>query len=307
MARRRRVEFMEGLRPSRGAGVTIPPQALSNCGAVPPTELQTPERRTTVSHSRAFPLLAGREASVSKGWGVIAAAFLCLQLWGAPAAAEVFSIDNRVLTIEPIPGYCALDRTNDTERRFYGAVDSAIKAQARLLGYWVDCEALKSFRAGATADLNPHILVMANKKHGYVFETRLSRQELLKQTYAELKAALGSHVFLAEVNDATKTQLKKTIADFTAASQSSAQVGDTKFMGVMERDTDGIYFAQVQHITINQKETILAGVTGTTKVKRFALNATAYDVYADEQTFLTLREHAATALRALIAANPADE
>lgn len=244
---------------------------------------------------------------MSKSWVMIAAAVLGLHLGAAPAAAEVFSIDNRVLTIDPIPGYCALDRTNDVERRVYGAVDSAVKAQAKLLGYWVDCKALESFRAGTTTDLNPHILVMANKKHGYVFETRYSRQELLNQTYGELTEALGSQVFLAEVNDATKTQLKKTIADFTAASQSSAQVGDTKFMGVMERDTDGIYFAQVQHIAIDQKETILAGVTGTTKVKRFALNATAYDTYADEQTFLTLRERAATALRSLIAANPADE
>lgn len=38
-----------------------------------------------------------------------------------------------------------------------------------------------------------------------------------------------------------------------------------------------------------------------------ALSAVTYDLYADEQTFLTLKDRAATAVRSPIAANRADE
>lgn len=176
----------------------------------------------------------------------------------------------RALALEPIAGYCALDKANDIERRQYSSTESAVSAQYRLLAYWVDCDVLKDFRAGVSKALIPCILVMATKKHEWVYTTTLSRQDLVDRTFAELAAA-------------------------------------PKVTGVMEKDADGVYFGQMQKVTWDQKEAVVAGVTGMTKVKRFVLSAVAYGLYANQQTFLTLKDRAATAVRSLIAANRADE
>lgn len=207
---------------------------------------------------------------MSKSWWIVAATFLGLPLWPTPAAAEVISIGSRALTIEPIAGYCALDKANDVESRLYGSTESAVNAQYQLLAYWVECDVLKDFRAGGSKALIPYILVMATKKHEWVYTTTLSRQDLVDRTFAELAAG-------------------------------------PKVKGVMEKDADGLYFGQMRQVASDQKEAMLAGVTGMTKVKRFVLSAVAYDMYADEQTFRTLQDRAATAVRSLIAANRADE
>jgi hypothetical protein len=207
---------------------------------------------------------------VPKSWWIVAATVLWLPLWATQTTAEVISIGSRALTVEPIAGYCALDKANDIERRLYGSAESAVHAQYRLLAYWVDCDVLKDFRAGGSKPLIPYILVMATKKHEWVYTTTLSRQDLVDRTFTEL--ATGS-----------------------------------KTTGVLEKDADGVYFGQMQQVTSDQKEAMMAGVTGVTKVKRFVLSAVAYDLYADEQTFRTLKDRAATAVRSLIAANRADE
>jgi hypothetical protein len=207
---------------------------------------------------------------VSKSWWIAAATILWLPLWPTPAVAEVVSIGSRALTLEPIAGYCALDKANDIERRLYSSTESAVSAQYQLLAYWVDCDVLKDFRAGVSEALIPYILVMASKKYDWIYTTTLSRQDLVDRTFAEL--ATGS-----------------------------------KVTGVMEKDADGVYFGQMRQVTSDQKAAVMAGVTGMTKVKRFVLSAVAYDLYADQRTFLTLKERAATAVRSLIAANRADE
>lgn len=187
-----------------------------------------------------------------------------------PAVAEVISIGARAVTVDPIAGYCALDKYNDNERRVYESAESAVSAQYRLLAYWVDCAVLKDSRAGGSKALIPYILVMATKKYDWVYTTTLSRQDLVDRTFAEL--AKGP-----------------------------------KATGVMEKDAEGLYFGQMQQVTLDQKAAMMASVTGMTKVKRFVLSAVAYDIYADEQTFHTLKDRAATTIRSLIAANRADE
>jgi hypothetical protein len=215
-------------------------------------------------------MLTDRRQSVLKSWWILAATILWLPLWPAPAPAEVVSIGARSLTLDPIAGYCALDKTNDNERRVYGAAESAVSAQYRLLAYWVDCDVLKDFRAGGSKALIPYVLVMAAKKYDWVYTTTLSRQDVVDRTFAEL--AKGP-----------------------------------KVPGVMERDADGVYFGQMRQITSDQKTVAMAGVTGMTKVKRFVLSAVAYDIYANDQTFRTLKDRAATTVQSLIAANRADE
>ena len=205
-----------------------------------------------------------------KSWWIVAATVLWLLLWPTPAAAEVISIDGLALTIEPIAGYCALDKANDNERRLYGSTESAVNAQYQLLAYWVDCVVLKDSRAGGSKPLIPYILVLATKKHEWVYTTTLSRQDLVDRTFVEL-------------------------------------AGTPNATSVLEKDADGLYFGQMRQVTSDQKQAVLAGVTGMTKIKRFVLSAVAYDLYADEQTFLTLKDRAATAVRSLIAANRANE
>jgi hypothetical protein len=248
-------------------------------------------------------LEAGEEARVSKGWQVVAAAVLCIALWAPAAAGEVISVAGRALTVNPIAGYCPLDKTRDVEKRVYSTVESAIRAQDELLAYWVDCKALSDFRAGASAHLAPYILIMASRKHDRVFQTWVSREGFLDGTYEQLTTAFGREKFLADPSSEKQEQANKTIADFAA----NSQVGERKVMGVMGRDDDGVYFALIQRIAADQQGKPMAGVTGMTKVKRFVLSAAAYDLHADAQTFLALKDRAAAAVRSLIAANLTDE
>lgn len=237
----------------------------------------------------------------------IAAAILSLPLFVPPAAAEVMSLAGKSVTIDPIPGFCPLDKLRTDERLAFSFVEEAVGADSRLLAYWMDCTALEAIRKNTGQGPGPYILVMASKKGDRLFRSGHSRQEVVGRARAEIAAVYGQLEFPTAVDSQTQAQLNNTIETFAASSKSNGQAGASKFMGFMGRDPEGLYYATAQQNALNKTAPVLAGVTGLTKVKQFVISAIAYDHYVDGQTFFTLKDRAKTAVKSLIAANPYEE
>jgi hypothetical protein len=242
-----------------------------------------------------------------RSFAIVAAATLSLQLCAPPGAAEVLSLAGKSVTIDPISGYCALDKSRTDERLAFSFVEEAVAADSQLLAYWMECTALEAIRNNAGQGPGPYILVMASKKGDRLFRSGHSRQEVVGQARAEIAAVYGQQEFPTAMDGQTQAQLNNTIETFAASSKADGQAGASKFLGFMGRDPEGLYYATAQQNSTNKTAPVLAGVTGLTKVKQFAISAIAYDRYADGQTFLALKDRAQTAVKTLIAANPYEE
>ena len=238
---------------------------------------------------------------------ITAAAAFSLQLCALPAAAEVMSIEGRAVTIDPIPGYCALDKTRTDERLAFSFIEEQMAASAQLLAYWIECPALEAIRNNTAQGVGPYILVVAAKKGDRVFRTGITRREVIAQSRTEIGAVYGDEEFPADLDSQARKQLDSTIKAFATAAKVSGPAGASKFLGFMGQDTEGLYYATAQQNALNKQAPVLAGVTALTKVKQFVISAIAYDHYVDGQTYLTLKDKGQTAVQSLIAANPFDE
>ncbi|HEY7687455.1 MAG TPA: hypothetical protein VH835_02125 [Dongiaceae bacterium] len=238
------------------------------------------------------------------GLKIIAAATFWLTLV-MPAAAEVLSLDGKAVTIEPIAGYCAIDRSRDVERQAFSSLESALGAESRLLGYWVECQTLEAVRSQGSHELVPYILILASKRNDRLFETNLKRQDVLKQMQTHFAASFGNEPFLSDASDQARMQADKAVREFESGVKSSGQTGARKTMGMMGRDDEAVYSAEI--LASGGPQAPMASVTGTTVIKKLIMSAVAYDRYMDAKTFLLLKDRAGTAMRSLIAANRTGE
>ncbi len=209
------------------------------------------------------------------------------------------SLNGWKVTIEPIPGYCALDKSRTEERLAFNVVEEIVAADNQLLAYWIECPALEAIRNGVEHPVGPYILVMASKKLGRLFQSAHSRQAVVERARAEIASVYGQEEFPADLNS--------KIEALAAAAKGTGQAGASKFLGFMGRDAEGLYYATAQQNPANKTAPVLAGVTSLTKVKQFVISAISYDHYVDAQTFLTLRDRGQAVVQSLIAANPYDE
>ncbi len=240
-------------------------------------------------------------------FAIIAAATLLPQLCAPPAAAEVLSLVGKSVTIDPIPGYCPLDKSRTDEGQAFSFVEEHVGADSQLLAYWMECTALEAIRNGVAHSATPYILVLATKKDGRPFRSGHSRQEVVGELRVEIGKAYGQAEFPTDLNSQTRERLNSEIEAFAATAKANGQAGASKFLGFMGRDPEGLYYATVQQNALNKTAPLLAGVTALTKVKQFVFSAIAYDRYVDAQTFLTLKDTGQTALQSLVAANPYEE
>jgi len=238
---------------------------------------------------------------------IVAAATLSLQLFSPPAAAEIVSLAGKAVTIDPIPGYCPLDKSRTDERIAFSFMEELVAADSQLLAFWVECSALEASRNNAGQGFGPYILVMAAKKEGRPFRSGHSRQEVVEQARGEIAGVYGEEEFPANLDSQTREHLNREIEEFAASAKKRGQAGASTFLGFMGRDPESLYYATAQQSSPNKTAPVLAGVTALTKVKQFVFSAIAYDHYVDAQTFLTLKDRGQTTVRALIAANPYDE
>lgn len=240
-------------------------------------------------------------------FAIAAAATLSLQLCAPPAAAEVMSLAGKAVTIDPIPGYCPLDKSRTDEGQAFNFVEEHVGADSRLLAYWMECTALEAIRNGVEHSATPYILVMAAKKDSQLFRTGHSRQEVIGQARVEIGAVYGQEEFSADLSSQTREQVNSEIEALAAAANGNGQAGASKFLGFMGRDPEVLYYATAQQNAQNKAAPVLAGVTALTKVEQFVISAVAYDRYVDAQTFLTLKKLGQAAVQSLIAANPYEE
>lgn len=232
----------------------------------------------------------------------VAAAVLSLQLCVPPAMAEEISLAGQTVTLEPIPGFCALDKSRTVEKQAFNIYEALLAPDSQLLAFWVDCVALEAMRSD-TGGLGPYILVTASWKDGRLFRTGAARHTVVERARNEIAAAYGRDEFPLDPDIQAREKIDGAVKAFAAGVKNGTQSGTQKFMGFMGRDDEGLYYATAQ-IKAQADAYVVAGVTGMTKIRRFVFSAIAYERYADPQTFLTLRDRAATAVETLIAKNP---
>ena len=236
-------------------------------------------------------------------FGFVAAAVLSLQFSALPAAAEVISLAGHTVTLEPIPGFCALDKSRTLEKQAFNIYEEILAPESQLLAFWIDCGALEAMRSNTGDGLGPYILVTASWKNDRVFETGAARRLVVERARNEIAGAYGRDEFPLNPDLQSRDKIDGTVKSFAAGVKSGSQSGTQKFMGFMGRDENGLYYATVQ-MKAQADAYVLASVTGMTKIRRFVISAIAYERYADPQTFLTLKDRATTAVTTLIANNP---
>ncbi len=235
--------------------------------------------------------------------GFVAAAVLSLQFCVPPATAEEISLAGHAVTLEPIPGFCALDKSRTLEKQAFNIYEELLAPDSQLLAFWMDCGALEAIRNNTGDGLGPYILVTASWKNDRVFETGAARRLVVERARNEIAGAYGRDEFPLNPDAQAREKIDSTVKAFAAGVKNGSQSGTQKFMGFMGRDEEGLYYAAAQ-MKAQADANVVAEVTGMTKVRRFVFSAIAYERYADPQTFLTLKDRATTAVNTLIARNP---
>jgi hypothetical protein len=230
--------------------------------------------------------------------GYIAAAVLSLQVSVLPAAAEEISLVGRTVTLEPVPGYCALDKSRTEEKQAFNIYEQLVAPDSQLLAYWMDCHALEGIRNSTSQGVGPYILVTAARKGDRLFQTGAARHTVVDRAYNEVAGAYGKDEF-----PAGPEQVDAAVKEFAASAQSGSQAGASNFMGFMERNEEGLYYATAQ-MNAQKDAPVMAGVTGMTKIRRFVFSVVAYERYEGPQTYAALKDRAAAAVRTLITTNP---
>jgi hypothetical protein len=231
-------------------------------------------------------------------FAIVAVAALSVQLCAPHSSAEDISLVGRTVTLEPIPGYCPLDKSRTDEQLAFGFYETLVAPGSQLLAYWMDCQALQGLRNNTGQGGGPYILVTAARKEDRVFQTGAARHTVVDRARNEVAAAYGKDEFPAKPE-----QVDAAVKEFAASAKSGSQAGGSKFMGFMQRDEEGLYYATAQ-VNAQKDAPVMAGVTGMTKIRRFVFSVVAYERYAGPQTYAALKARATTAVRTLITTNP---
>src|SRR5262245_1586612 len=99
----------------------------------------------------------------------------------AAAFAADTTVGGRILHIAPVPGFCALDRSNTVDSAFFDMLAKMQRGYNELVDVWVDCRILARYRAGQTAEVtalhaDPGAARQARPRHaGRLAACRLSR------------------------------------------------------------------------------------------------------------------------------------
>lgn len=237
-----------------------------------------------------------------KALAFLATIFVALTLTGS-ARAEEFDIGGRHLTIDIMAGYCAVGHSDPADRLLYGIADEAGRGVVRTLSYQADCVALERFRKDRSfhTDVEPSLLFQITLLDGNEGPLPLTRDRFVEMMATVLKSQYSDEIYekAKQGSQAAVTRLKEKLGDVMA----NIALTDTKILGVLDRDDQGVYIGIVQSFDAAGRPYVVAGVGATTLVNGLPLTITRSDVYSGPAQFPAMTAEVKRVIRELIRLN----
>jgi hypothetical protein len=188
-------------------------------------------------------------------------------------------------------GYCELDDKHEDDARVLKSL-SALVNQSKLLAVYATCEQLKDFRLGKRTYLSeyaeysiPLVVVGAN-----------APVSVVKMICGKLLDRKDVDARLRKIITDAGPRIQETIKDL--------QIGETRFLGVLDEEPNVCYFAVLQKIQAGQGDQITTiNLTANTVIKGKLLTYTVFAPYVDETTLSNLLKKQQENVRELAAAN----
>ncbi|MGB0747226.1 MAG: hypothetical protein ACPGO3_00635 [Magnetospiraceae bacterium] len=187
-------------------------------------------------------------------------AFLALPGQGQAADSVSVTIANRTLTLEVPAGACALDKNKTTDVPMITFMETSNQNLNRVLLVFAECGELADWRTGKLLYLN---------HYGYMATPVALMNQSLNITQLQVNNELRPHfsptsAAMTEAMAEGKSRANNALDDLA---NTNAQVNETKILGVLEEDINGIYVGAVVGLNVDGEAKKNLGVFSTTLIK----------------------------------------
>lgn len=217
----------------------------------------------------------------------LVAALVC-----SPCLARDARIGQATITLTPPGGHCELDRAQPGDAPMLQAVDTAIGSN-KLLAMFADCKQHADWRAGKRGLLEDFSQYQVAAQ-AIDAPPEAAPVQALKQLCATLRAE-GERMMIGLAPD-MKTRIEQAVR--------SAQVNQTRFLGVVAEEPTACYSAMAQRLKAETgKDVTIVGLFAATFVKGKSVYYYLYSPYRSAQTVTVLLAKHKQNVAALLAAN----
>ena len=196
-------------------------------------------------------------------------AVVCLLGGSASTFAEDFKLADRVVSVEPPAGYCALDRRAPDEGVLFDVQEQTNTARA--LAIHVECRALDAYRAGEAfvEDLSPSVSITAGLQNGQPVIVGMQREEFNAAMEAALRSLSDEQ--MEALSKESGERMVATIKERLGSHYSDVEYRGLKYLGVLGRDETAVYMGTVSQLSLGGKPWTETGVAATTLINGAAI------------------------------------
>jgi hypothetical protein len=207
-----------------------------------------------------------------------------------PAAAEPVELFGRTLELFLPNGYCLLDAAQPNEKMLLDITTANNQASNHLVAYFVPCNDLMAYRAGAITSMTEYGILFVPLVGGSFQPAPDGRAATLRQVAASLPGI--------------DTAMMEEIERQAQSSQGGVKIEGAQFLGLLGQDENAIYAGMLLDVSDGQQTLAAAAVIGMTVLGDVTLTANVYRPYRSNADIVALTSELAPYMAELVAANP---